>query len=336
MSTREPAAPAKPDLKQAFWRAAKKYGADGSGDLAAGLTYFALLSLFPALVALVSLLGVFGDGPGTTAALLQVVRDLGVSEDSLAPIGDFVNEQQQTPAAGLALVLGLGGALFAASNYVNGFSRAMNTIYGVQEGRPIWKLRPWMVLVTLILVVLAMLVAGALVLQGPVAEAVGSVVGLQDQTAQIWNLAKWPAIVVLVVIIVGVLYRLTPNVKQPRFRALTIGAFLAIVVWAVATAGFGIYVSRFGSYNATYGALAGVIVLLVWLWLTNSVLLFGAQVDAEIERSRQLQAGVAAEERVQLELRDAAGVAKKEEGQRESVRRMRRVRMDAAEGRLEE
>ena len=172
----------------------------------------------------------------------------------------------------------------------------MNRIYEVGEGRPVWKLRPVMLLVTLVTVVLAALVALALVVTGPAAQAVGDAIGLGSTAVMVWNIAKWPVMLRVVVLIVALLYYATPNVKQPKFRWLSVGAVLAIVVWIVASAAFGFYVANFSSYNKTYGALAGVIVFLLWLWITNLALLFGAELDAELERGRELQAGIAAEE----------------------------------------
>jgi membrane protein len=180
----------------------------------------------------------------------------------------------------------------------------MNRVYEIREGRPIWKLRPWMLLVTLVVLVLAVAVALALVLTGPAAEAVGNAIGLGSTVVTVWSIAKWPVMLLAVILAVAILYYATPNVRQPKFRWISVGAALAIVVWILASLGFGLYVSNFGSYNQTYGSLAGVIIFLLWLWLTNLALLFGAEVDAELERSRQLQAGIPAEETLQLPPRD--------------------------------
>ena len=180
----------------------------------------------------------------------------------------------------------------------------MNRIYEIDEGRPIWKLRPAMLLVTLITVVLTALVALGLVLTGPAAQAVGDAIGLGSTVVTIWNIAKWPVLLAVVVLIVALLYYATPNVKQPKFRWISVGAVVAILIWVVASAAFGFYVANFASYNKTYGSLAGVIVFLLWLWITNLALLFGAELDAELERGRELQAGMPAEEVIQLPARD--------------------------------
>ncbi len=338
MSTSPTAPPqiqAKPDVKSSLKRGFAEFLDDGGTDIAATLTYYAVLSLFPAVIALTSLLGVFGQGKDTTKALIDVLRELGVSGDSLKTIGDYIDNLQQVDGASLGLILGLAGALFAASNYVNAFSRAMNKVYGVQEGRPIWKLRPWMVLITLVVLVLVMLVAFSLVFTGGIVEAVGNVVGLGDTALTVWGIAKWPVMFLVVVGIVGLLYRGTPNVRYPKLRLFSTGALLAIVVWALATAGFGFYVSQSTSYDATYGALAGVIVLLVWLWITNIVLILGAEIDSELERSRQLRSGLPAETEILLPPRDSSGVTKKAEADQQRVRRMRGIRIKAAAGELE-
>ena len=167
----------------------------------------------------------------------------------------------------------------------------MNRIYEVGEGRPIWKLRPVMLLVTLVTVVLVAVVALGLVVTGPAAQAVGDAIGLGSTAVTVWNIAKWPVLLAVVVLIVAMLYYATPNVQQPRFRWISVGALVAILVWVVASAAFGFYVANFSSYDKTYGSLAGVIVFLLWLWITNLALLFGAELDAELERGRELQAG---------------------------------------------
>ena len=212
----------------------------------------------------------------------------------------------------------------------------MNRIYEVGEGRPVWKLRPVMLLVTLITVVLAAVVALALVLTGPAAQAVGDAIGLGSTAVLVWNIAKWPVMLLVVIAIVALLYWATPNVKQPKFRWLSVGAVFAIVVWVLASAAFGFYVANFSSYNKTYGALAGVIVFLLWLWLTNLALLFGAELDAELERGRELQAGVAAEKSVQLPSARHQEAGQGREKEREDIERGRRLRTTVAPTRTSE
>lgn len=319
---------AKPSVLNAFKRGVPKFAADGGTDLAASLTYFAVLSLFPALLAMVSLLGLL---PGNAIdTLVEVAKDMGVPDSSLTIITDFIASDISSGGAGIALIIGVGGALYSASNYVNAFSRSMNTVYDVQEGRPIWVLKPWLYGVTVLMAIMVLLVAFALVVSTGFAESIADVVGLGSTVVLVWSIAKWPVVVALVMGIISVLYWATPNVR-PKFRFITVGSAFALVVWALATALLGLYVSSgLASYSATYGTFAGVIILLLWLWVTNIVLLIGAEVDSEIERSRQLQAGVAAEKQIQLPLRNRSGVEKKVKGAREKVEGLRRVRMEAA------
>jgi len=330
----EPDAPEKPDspgdLTKPSWvyvvrKTLREFSKDQCTDLAAALTYYSVLALFPAAIALLSIVGLVNKGSTTVDTLVQILRDVGASSaaDTLEPT---LTELSNTPGAGLALVVGLAIALWSASGYVGAFGRGMNRIYEVDEGRPIWKLRPTMLLVTLITVILTAVVALALVITGPAAQAVGDAIGLGSTVVLVWNIVKWPVLLVIVVLIVALLYYATPNVKQPKFRWISVGAFVAIVVWLVASAAFGFYVATFASYNKTYGSLAGVVVFLLWLWITNLALLFGAELDAELERGRQLQAGIAAEETIQLPPRDTRKIEKAEQKEREDVERGRRLR----------
>jgi membrane protein len=320
------------DIRKRSWiyvarKTLREFSKDQCTDLAAALTYYAVLALFPALVALVSLLGVFGQGQSTVDSLLEIVDQVGPSSavDSLRPTIEQLSSSQ---GAGIALVVGLLGALWSASGYVGAFGRAMNRIYEVGEGRPVWKLRPVQLLVTLFAILLVAVAAAALVLTGPVAEAVGEQIGLGSTAILVWDIAKWPVLLGIVVLIVAVLYYATPNVKQPTFRWVSVGAVFAIVVWILASVAFGLYVAMFASYDKTYGSLAGVIVFLLWLWLTNLALLFGAELDAELERGRQLQAGIAAEETIQLPPRDTRNIEKAEEKHEADVAAGREIRRD--------
>ncbi len=290
-------------------RAWAAFNRDGCTDLAAALTYYCVQSLFPGVLALVSLLAVFGQGQKTVTTMLGLVRQLGqsgVANSLKGPITSLVSAR----GAGMALVIGILGALWSASGYVGAFARAMNRIYGVREGRPFWKLRPWQLLITVVLVLLAAVMLMGLIVTGPVARAVGTTMGIGTTAVTIWNWAKWPVILLVVIVMVALLYWATPNVRRGRLRIMSAGAATAILVWLVASAAFGFYVANFGKYNKTYGSLAGVIIFLLWLWLTNVALLFGGELDTELVRARQLEAGIAAEETIQLPERDASGVVK--------------------------
>lgn len=318
----------KPSWKFALKKAVSEFGKDQCTDLAAALTYYAVLSLFPALLALVSLLGVFGQGETTVETILQMVRDLG-QDQAVEQIEGPIRSMVDAGGAGLALVAGIAGALWSASGYVGAFGRAMNRIYEIDEGRPIWKLRPQMLLLTLVLVLMGGLIILGVALSGGVAETIGSTIGLGDTAVTVWGIAKWPVMLLLVMAMVALLYYFTPNVRQPKFRWMSPGAGLAIIVAILASVAFGFYVSNFGSYNKTYGSLAGVIVFLLWVWIINNVLLLGAEFDAELERARQLQSGIAAEETIQLPPRDTKKSDQAAEKREESIEEAREIRLEA-------
>ena len=273
---------------------------DNLTDWAAALTYYAVLALFPGLIVLVAILGLVGQHPETTNALLEIVRDVGPESAVDTFRGPIESVVQSSGGAGALLGVGLLGAIWSASGYIGAFIRASNAIYEVEEGRPFWKLRPLQVAITVAMVLLLALVAISIVVTGPLARSVGDVIGLGDTAITVWNIAKWPVIVVIVMGMFTVLYYVAPNVRQPRLRWVTPGGIVAVLVWLVASLGFGLYVANFGSYDKTYGSLGGVVVFLVWLWLSNLALLVGAEFDAELERSRELEAGLPAEESIQL------------------------------------
>ena len=318
------------DLVKPTWmyvakRTLREFTKDQCPDAAAGLTYYAVLSLFPALLALVSLIGIFGDAGRTTSALLDIVQQFapGPGVDAMR---QPIEELTQSNTAGLALVFGILVALWSASGYTTAFSRAMNRVYEVDEGRGFVKLRGTMLAVTIVAVVGAAIAAAILVLSGPVAEAIGGAIGLSETALTVWNIAKWPVLILIVVAIIAVLYYFTPNVKEPKFRWMSMGSFIALIIFALASLGFGFYVANFSNYNKTYGALAGVIIMLLWLWILNMSLLFGAEFDAEMERGRQLQGGIEAEKSIQLPPRDTKKSDKMQEKEEEVVRRGEELR----------
>ncbi|KAE8762538.1 YihY/virulence factor BrkB family protein [Georgenia thermotolerans] len=326
--------PAKPDspteIRKPSWkyvtkRSFREFMDDNCTDLAAGLTYYAVLSLFPAIIALVSILSLVGQAESTTTTLKGMLSDV-VPDTTMQTLGPVIDALTNVPAPGAGLVIGLLVALWSASNYVNAFGRAMNRMYEVPEGRPIWKLRPFMYALTAVLLVLVAIAAVLLVVSGPIARAIGDVIGLGDVALTVWNIAKWPALLLVTVVVVALLYHFTPNVKQPKFRWISLGAVIAIVTAALAVLAFGFYASQFGSYSKTYGALAGVIIFLLLLWITNLALLFGAEFDAELERGRELQGGIEAEETLQLPPKDTRASDKKAKKAEEDVERGRELR----------
>jgi membrane protein len=286
-------------------RTATEFSEDNLTDWAAALTYYGLLSLFPALIALVSVLGVIGDPQSTTRTITDIVTRIGpesAAQTFSGPIQSITSNQSR---AGIALVVGLLVALWSASGYVGAFMRASNVIYETPEGRPIWKLRPLQMLVTLAMVILLALVALGLVLTGPIVDAVAEPIGLSSTATTIWDIAKWPVLAALFVTMISILYYASPNVKLRGFKWVTPGSIVALVAWVLASAGFAFFVSNFGSYDKTYGALAGMVVLLIWLWITNLAILFGHELNAERERSAEIGEGKArADREIQLEPRD--------------------------------
>ena len=320
----------KPSWKYTARKTFREFLDDECTDLAAALTYYAVLALFPAMIAILSLVGLAGQGPETVQTLISILKQVGAGEIANVleePLGDLAKSQN----VGFGLAIGLAGALWSASGYVNAFGRGMNRIYEIEEGRPFLKLRPMMLLVTLVTVVLTALVALGLALTGPPVEAVGRAIGLGDSAQLVFNIVKWPIMLAVVVFIVALLYYATPNVKQPKFTWVSVGAVVAILTWIVASLLFGFYVGNFGNYNKTYGSLAGVIVFLLWLWITNLALLFGAELDAELERTRELQAGIKAEETLQLPPRDTTKIEKAAEKEREDVERGRALRLSGGQ-----
>ena len=307
----KPSAPTRLDpaaWKDVLKRTVSGFRSDHVTDLAAALTYYGVLSLFPTLIALVSIVGLFGDPTSTTETLTQIVEDLGPATATDAFRDPIESITSNRGTAGLLFAVGLLGALYSASGYVGAFMRASNRIYGVEEGRPFWKLRPLQIAVTLGMVLLLALVAVALVLSGPIAEAVGRAVGLTGTAVMIYDLAKWPVLIAVVLFMLACLYYVAPNLRLPGFKWISPGSVLAVTVWALASAGFAFYAANFGSYDKTYGTLGGVITFLVWLWLTNVAVLLGVELNAELERSREIEAGVpGAEEAIQLPPREAPG-----------------------------
>jgi membrane protein len=287
---------------EALKRTVKEFREDNLTDWAAALTYYGILALFPALLALVSILGLLGQG--TTQALIDNLGQVAPGSARDIFTSAIENLQQNQGAAGVAFVIGLALALWSASGYVAAFMRASNDIYDVEEGRPIWKSLPTRVLTTLVLLLMIALTALGVVLTGGLAEQVGKVIGIDRAVVDVWQIAKWPVLLVIVSLMFAILYWAAPNVKHPKFRWVSPGGLLAVVLWIVASAAFAFYVASFGSYNETYGAMGGVIVFLIWLWITNIAVLLGAELNAELERGRQIEGGMDEDREPFLEPRD--------------------------------
>src|SRR3954454_5539750 len=272
--TRADYAPTGADARPTFFatlkRTVKEFSEDNLTDWAAALTYYGVLALFPALLAMLSIVGLVTNPKTLSDAITAVVP--GAAADTIEPVVNQI--AGRAGAAGFGLVLGIALAVWSASGYVGAFTRAANVVYETPEGRKVWKLKPLQPLVTLIGIIFAAVIVASVLLSGPVVEAVGRAIGLGSTALTVWNVAKWPVIVVLVALMIAVLYYATPNVRLRGFKWVSPGAGAALLIWAVASALFAFYVANFGSYNKTYGALAGVIIFLVWFWLTNVALLF--------------------------------------------------------------
>jgi membrane protein len=282
-------------------RTLKEFSEDNLTDWAAALTYYGVLSLFPALIALLSLIGLLTDPRTLTDALTAVLPSQAAS--TLEPV--IQQLAGNTAPVGFGLVLGLAAAIWTASGYVGAFTRAANVVYETPEGRKIWKLKPLQLLVTLVGILFAAVIVAMLVLSGPVVDAIGQAIGLGDTVLTIWTYAKWPVMVVILALMIAVLYYSTPNAKLRGFKWVSPGAGVAILVAVVASALFAFYVANFSNYNATYGALAGVVIFLIWFWLINLSLLFGIELDAEMERAKELKEGVGeAAKEIQLDARE--------------------------------
>ena len=302
-------APRGVERKTGLWPTLKRtvgeFQEDNLTDWAATLTYYGLLALFPALIVLVSIVGLVGDPASTTNTLTDIVTKVGPDSAAATFEGPIRQVTESRATAGFALIASALLALWSASGYLGAFIRASNIVYETREGRPFWKLRPLQLVMTLVVVLLLAVMAAGVVLTGPIVSDVAEPVGISDTAVTIWNYAKWLLIALLFVVIIGLIYYASPNVKQRGFRWITPGGLVALVVWLIASAGFAIYVSQFGSYNKVYGSLAGVVIVLIWMWLTNLAILFGHELNAERERDVQLKEGIpGAGRELQLEPRD--------------------------------
>jgi membrane protein len=302
---KDPTEVIKHSWKDVVRRTVREFKEDDLTLLAAALTYYGVLSLFPGMLVLVSILGLLG--ASTDAAPRGQPR--GADARARPRRG---HEQHPQPPGRVGAprasrsCSASSGALWSASGYVGGFMKASNIIYEVEEGRPFWKLRPLQIAVTVLLVLVAAVISLSIVVTGPLAQRVGDVIGLGDTTVTLWNIAKWPVIAIVVSQVIAFLYWVAPNVRQPGYRWISPGGIFAVVLWILASAAFAFYVSQFGSYNKTYGSLTAVIVFLVWLWITNVVILLGAEMNAELERERQIRQGHPPEEEPFLPQREPA------------------------------
>ncbi len=298
-----------PQLPRPGWigamkRAFTEFRADGMTDWAAALTYYGIQAIFPALLALVSILGLIGHS--ATQSLINNLNAVAPGPARQIFTSAIENLQRSRGAAGVLFIVGIATALWSASGYIAAFMRASNRVWDVEEGRPFYKTVPVRLSVTLVLVVLIAISSVAVVLTGGLAKQVGNTLGVGSSAVTAWDIAKWPVLVVLVALMLAILYYASPNVRQPGFKWVTPGGLVAVVLWIVASALFALYVANFAHYNKTYGSLGGIIVFLIWLWLSNAVILFGAEMNAELARARAIEGGQDPGKEPFLEPRQAA------------------------------
>jgi membrane protein len=305
----EDAAPSAPThLGRRSWlgvarRTVREFKADNVTDWAAALTYYGILAIFPAVIALISIVGLIGH-----SATEPLINNLGKFAPGTARqmfTSAIQGLARSRGGAGVLFIVGILGALWSASGYVSAFMRASNAIYDIDEGRPFWMTAPVRVAVTIVMVLMLAASALAVVITGGLAGQVGKLLGIGGTAVQIWDIAKWPVLLIVVSLMFSILYWASPNVKQPGFRWISPGGVFAVAVWVIASGLFAVYVSGFSSYNKTYGALAGVIVFLVWLWISNVAILLGAEFNAELERARVIEAGHPADKEPFVEPRRA-------------------------------
>ena len=314
------------DVPKSGWlavlkRSVREFKHDDITDRAAALTYFGILALFPAMLVVVSILGLLGKS--TTQQVLNNVAQIAPGGVHTFLNGVVTQVQGKAGVAGIAGIIGLLVAFWSASGYVAAFMRASNAIYDVDEGRPIWKTVPVRVITTLALVIMLLIAAGIVILTGPVANKVGQAFGIGHAAVLTWNIVKWPVLVVIVSLMLSLLYKASPNIRQPGFRWISAGGIVAVILWLVASGLFAVYVSFSGSYNKTYGSLATVIIFLVWLWITNIAILLGAEFNAELQRERAIRTGVPDDLEPFAELRDTRKLDDPEKRRVEEAERTR-------------
>jgi membrane protein len=308
-ATNEERAPETPTrLSRGSWggvlkRTVREFKEDNLTDLAAALTYYGILAIFPAVIALISIVGLVGHS--ATQTLIDNLGKLAPGTANTIFTNAIKGLQKSRGSAGILFIVGIAGALWSASGYVGAFMRASNQIYDIPEGRPFWMTAPVRVAVTFVMLVLLAISALAVVITGGLAGQVGKLLGIGGTAVQVWDIAKWPVLLLVVSFMFSILYWASPNVKHPGFRWLSPGGVLAVAMWVLASGLFAFYVANFGSYNKTYGTLAGVIIFLVWLWISNIAILLGAEFNAELERGRLMEAGHPAEEEPFVEPRRA-------------------------------
>lgn len=326
--TAEPKSPVQ--IEKRSWRlvvrrTVRAFGVDECPDVAASLTFYAVLALIPAVMVSFSVVSLLGRGDETARIVVDVARAL-APDASASAARDLISRIAEARLSGILLVFGLALTLWAVARYVGALGRGMNRIYGVVEGRPVWRLKVQQLVIALVIIVCVALVAALLSVTGGVADALGQALGLGETALVVWRIVRWPLVALVVVLLLAVLYYFAPNVKPAHFRWMSLGAAAALAVLLLASLGFWLYVSNFADYDRIYGAFAGVIIFALWLWIANMAILVGAEFDVEVERVRQLQADIPAETQVQVPLRDARRIAKNVRRDRKEEAQARRIR----------
>ncbi|NYF18347.1 membrane protein [Microbacterium sp. AK009] len=307
-------------IRSATWRYVLRrtfveFVRDDGVDAAGSLTFFGVLAIFPAGLAIMAVIGIVGDSDDVRERLLSLLEQ--VAPGAVIDTADAILANVSgTTGADIALILSIAVALWSSSIYVSAFGRCVNRIYGVAEGRPYWKRKPFQLGLTVLLLAAVMLMIAIVMLSGPTLRLVGGLLGFGEVALDVWSIARWPVFALALVGVIAILYRGTGNIRLPRFRWLVLGAFVALLVMGTASLGFGFYVSNFARYNETFGTFAGVTIFLIWLFLVNVALLLGVELNAEIERGRELQAGFPAEEAVHIPLRDTTVIERNERASR--------------------
>jgi membrane protein len=298
--------------------AGKEFSDDNLSDTAAALTYYAIQSIFPAALVLVSLLGFLSEN-----TVNQLVNNLGevIPGSARGTIQQTIQTltESSRSAAGLAFIFGLVLAIWSASGYVAAFMRASNVVYDIPEGRPIWKTLPTRVITTVVGLVMIIMAAIIVVFTGPVAQQAGEVLGLGSAAVTVWSIVKWPVLLVIMMLMVAILYWAAPNAKQ-GFKWVSPGGVFGIVIWLIASGLFAFYVANFGNYNKTYGTFAGIIIFLIWIWISNIAILLGAEINAELARARAEVDGLPEGAEPYVELRDTRKLDEDEKAEVEGSR----------------
>ncbi|HEX6522854.1 MAG TPA: YihY/virulence factor BrkB family protein [Streptosporangiaceae bacterium] len=289
-------------------RSMKEFKEDNLQDRAAALTYYGILSIFPGLLVLVSLLGLLGKS--ATQPVITGLTNAAPGSVRQILLNAMTHLQHSHASAGILAAIGIVVGLWSASSYVAGFMRASNVVYDVPEGRPIWKITPIRLAVTLVMLVLLVASALIVVVTGGLASRVGHALGIGSVAVTTWNIAKWPVLLIIVSIMFAILYWASPNARH-GFRLFSPGSVLAVVLWLIGSGLFALYVAYFGHYNKVYGSLAGVIIFLIWMWISNTAVLIGAEFDAEFERGRAIARGLPPDKEPFTEMRDTRKLRRK-------------------------